>query len=436
MAANADKPAPKKRVRRAVKKKPSAAARAAAPPEDSVDREPDPPLPAIDRESAPERPQPRTMPLVGGAIEDTAPARSAPGGFLSRGGSIRTADVTIFLRQLIMLLEAGTPILRSLKTLSLRGQRASVRALVADIAEYVEMGNPLWQAFDRHPKYFDTVFVNLIKASEASGTLVTVLRRMVEYREERELLAKRVRGALIYPVILVLACLGVLLLLTNFVIPQFQTMYERAGLEVPATTQRFLDLSNFFASWWYVLLLGLFAVWFVYRFWFLRHPVRRLIADRWKLRIPIIGNVMHKHAVVEMTRTMSLLLRSGLSMMATLDLTRNAIHNRAVAQTLQGMRDSVERGGGLEEPMRASEPVLPPVVTDMFVTGEESGRLDQIAEQIADSYEEDVKIAVDNMGELIQPILTLIIGGIVVFLFVVLFLPIISMIDQLGGTGV
>ncbi|MCA1901098.1 MAG: type II secretion system F family protein, partial [Candidatus Hydrogenedens sp.] len=143
-----------------------------------------------------------------------------------RRGTVKYQEITDFLRQLIMLLESGTPLLKSLKTLAQRGQTEAIRGLINDMAMYVEEGNPLWQAFDRHPRYFDTVFVNLIKASEASGTLTTVLQRLVDYRQRRDLLRRKVRGALFYPIVLVIACLAVLLLLTNFVVPQFQDMYE------------------------------------------------------------------------------------------------------------------------------------------------------------------------------------------------------------------
>ena len=355
---------------------------------------------------------------------------------LFQRGNVRHVDVTNFLRQLIMLLEAGTPLLRSLKTLTMRGERASTRALVSDIAEYVETGNPLWQAFDRHPRYFDTVFVNLIKASEASGTLVTVLRRLVDYREDRELLRKRVRSAMIYPVILILACFGVLLLLTNIVVPQFQEMFARSNLTIPPITQKFLSVSNFFQVWWWAPLAVIVALILVYRMWYIKNPVRRLNADRIKLHIPIVGPIIHKNAIVELTRTMSLLLRSGLSMMSTLDLTRNAIHNRAVAHSLQGVRDSVEVGGGLETPLREAVGIIPAVVTDMFVTGEESGAVDQVAEQIADVYEEEVKISVGGLGEALQPVFTLVVGMAVLLLFVALFLPLIGMLDSLGSAGV
>ena len=351
-----------------------------------------------------------------------------------RRGGVRESDITNFLRQLILMLEAGTPILRSLKTLSQRGERTSVRALVGDIAEYVEMGNPLWQAFDRHPQYFDTVFVNLIKASEASGQLTSVLARVVKYRERRELLAKQVRSAALYPVILIVMALGVLLLLSQLVIPTFEEVYQKQDIALEGFPQYFLESLKWYGSYgWWITLLVIGGVVLLYKGWYVRDPRRRLTADRIKISLPVVGGIAHKHAITELARTMALLLRSGVSMMSTLELTRAAIHNRAVADSLQGVRDSVERGGGLEQPMRAAEPVIPPVVTDMFVTGEESGRVDQIADQLADAYEEDVRIAVDNIGTLIQPILVVFIGVLVVMLFMGLFLPMLEMIDQLNA---
>ena len=353
-------------------------------------------------------------------------------GGLFTGGGVRHADVTTFLRQLIMLLEAGTSILKALRALSLRGERPAMRALVAEITASVEAGNPLWMAFDHHPRHFDTVFVNLIKASEASGTLTTVLRRLVDYREERELLRKRVRGAMVYPVLLLLALFGAMFIITSFVVPVFADFFDRAGLNIPAPTRFLIFASAVFRVWWWLPIVAFVALIAAYKFWYVRNPVRRINADRLKMRIPVIGPIIQKNAIVEMSRTLGLLLRSGLSMMATLDLTRNAIHNRAVAESLQAMRNSVERGGGLEEPMRQSD-VIPSVVADMFVTGEESGRVDDVAGQIAGVYEQEVRIAVDGVGEAIQPIFTLFVGVFVLILFVSLFLPMIHMIDQLGG---
>ena len=360
---------------------------------------------------------------------------AAPSVRANRGG-VRYSDITTFLRQLIMLLDAGTPILKSLQTLSTRGQRAGARALVADIAQYVEGGNPLWQAFDRHPRYFDTIFVNLIKASEASGTLTTVLRRVTQYREKRELLTKRVRGAMVYPVVLVAACIAVMLLISTWVVPEFRSMFQSANITYGTSTKVFFALSDLFRYWWWLPIVVLIALIVVYKAWYVRSPLRRLAADRIKIKIPIMGPIVHKNAIVELTRTMALLLRSGLSMMATLELTRNAVRNRAVAQSLQGVRDSIEQGGGLEEPLRRASAVIPPVVTDMFVTGEEAGQVDVIADQIADVYEEEVSIAVDTIGDAMQPVFTIFVGIGVAILFIALFNPMVAMITSLTSGNV
>ncbi|MDZ4860967.1 MAG: type II secretion system F family protein [Candidatus Hydrogenedentes bacterium] len=380
----------------------------------------------------------------GVGAETISPARtiaSYAGAGFSRGfgSNVKERDVTAFLRQLIMLLEAGTPLLRSLSILSTRGERAGIRALVADITQFVESGNALWQAFERHPKQFDPVFINLIKAAEASGTLNIVLKRLVTYRERRGMLRRRVISAMWYPCILVVAAALVLLLIAKVVVPEFEDLFDRLGVDPPAYTIAFIGAVKFLSSWYFVIgfisvVVGLIVAYKILS----RSPWWRLKFDRWKLRIPKIGkSVIQKSAVVEFTRSMSLLLRSGLSMMVTLDLVRSNIHNTAVSNVMQHVRDSVERGEGIEEPLRRASGVIPPVVTDMLVTGEESGQLDQIAEHIADTYEEEVNITLGSIGELMQPIMTVFIGIVVGLLFLALFVPMVDMMqtltNQTGG---
>lgn len=365
-----------------------------------------------------------------GGDDYTGPAASAA--FL---GSVRERNVTDFLRQLIMLLKAGTPILRSLQTLSKRSNNPRVRALVSDITQYVEAGNPLWQAFDRHSRYFNRVFVNLIKASEASGTLITVLDRVVSYRTERELMRKRVRSAMIYPVILVLACTGVMLLISHVVIPEFRDMFQKADIEIPIGTQYLFQAADIFTVIWWWPFVIVIALLVAYRFIISKSPVARLWVDSIKLRIPIFGPIVKGGALVELTRTLALLIRSGVPMMATLELTRSAVNNQRVAEALQGVRDSVERGGGMEAPLRKAAPAIPHVVTDMLVTGEESGRVDEVSDQIADIYEQEVEIATQGLGEALQPIFTVIVGLGVGILFIALFYPLVSLIEQLASAG-
>jgi type IV pilus assembly protein PilC len=324
--------------------------------------------------------------------------------------------------------------MKSLRTLESRN-KAGMRNLIADIADYVEQGNPLWQAMDRHGEYFTPVDVNLVKAAEASGNLVPVLQRLVAYRERRELLMRRVRGAMLYPIILLLAAAGVFALITGYIIPQFASMYERLGQDLPAYTKFVMGLSEFIAfAWWIILLviLGLVVAYYVIRGSSRRWRMR---LDRWKLKVPVVGKIWRKLAVVEMCRSLALLLKSGLSMLPTLDLTRHTVNNAAVGHVIENVRDSVERGAGIEPPMREEPGLIPPVVTDMLVTGEESGQIDRIADQIADTYQEEVNIDVSTIGEALVPIVTVIIGVIVGFLAVAMFWPLITMVQNLGSQG-
>ncbi|HRI88930.1 MAG TPA: type II secretion system F family protein [Candidatus Hydrogenedentes bacterium] len=375
------------------------------------------------------------------AAETAAPSRSmasfAGAGMGRRFGSnVKDQDVTDFLRQFIMLLEAGTPLLRALSILSTRGERAGIRALVSDITQFVESGNALWQAFERWPKQFDPVFINLVKASEASGTLNVVLKRLVKYRERRGMLRRRVFAALMYPCILVVAAALVLFLIAKIVVPEFKDLFDRLGIDPPAYTKFFIRTMETLTNPWFIGSVVAIVVGVIVAYKLLgRSPWWRLKFDRWKISIPKIGkSVVRKTAVVEFTRSMSLLLRSGLSMMVTLDLVRSNVHNTAVANVMQHVRDSVERGEGIEEPLRRANPVIPPVVTDMLVTGEESGQLDQIAEHIAETYEEEVNITLGAIGEMIQPIMTVIIGIVVGLLFLALFVPMIDTLQQLSSS--
>lgn len=353
--------------------------------------------------------------------------------------SVKRDDIIVALRQLIMLLDAGTPILASLQTVTQRAGTRGTRALFKDITNHVESGNALWQAFERHPALFDSVFINLIKSSEASGTLVDVLRRQVQYWERREMFARRVRRAMWYPVMLIIVCAAVLVLFSKIVLPEFEALLnqfaEQSGQELHWFTKAYMtNVERVTDPVSLLIFIGVIVVLFILYRLFVMNPLNRLRVDRLKLMIPKLGPaIIRKFAIVEMTRSLALLLRSGLSIMVTLDLVRRSIHNQAVARVLQRVRDSVEQGAGIEQPLRQAPGVVPPVVTDMLVTGEESGQLDQIAEHIAETYEEEVNIALEGLGDLILPVLTIIIGAFVMLTVLAFFIPLIGMIQQISA---
>lgn len=351
-------------------------------------------------------------------------------------GRLNVKRVNAFLRQLIMMLDAGMPILKALRSLETRGDDRGVRNMVRGIREHVESGNPLWQAFSRE-KDFPPVFVNSIKAAEASGTLTTVLGRLVTYREAREMLKKRVRSAMLYPATIALVCFGVLVVIARFVIPQFEEMFRKFDIEITGWTATFMGTADFLASFWWIFVLAVAAVVAFYRFFWVRSPTRRLITDRIWLRVPLIGTIFMRRTVVEFTRSLALMLRSGLPMMTTLELCRDAVGNRAFFEVIQEMRNSVERGEGLEAPLRNAEKqkLIPGVVVDMLVTGEETGTVDKIADQIANAYEEEADLEMAAMNEMIQPVVTLIMGLIVAGIVLSIFAPLVQMIEKISSGG-
>lgn len=365
------------------------------------------------------------------------PTAGGGGSGLFGSGSASKKDVTYFFRQLIMLVNAGTPILKALNTLSARGRHEGIKNLVADLARYVEAGNPLWQAFERHPKHFTPMEIQLIRASEASGTLTEVLERVARYRERREVMHKKMQGAAMYPLAVMIVCFLVIALMCLFVVPQFRQIFDQVrDLEIPWYTEFFFGLADLFPYISIGGFVGVAALILLYKFWFVKTPLGRLRADRIKLSLPIVGPILQKNAIVDFARTFALLQRSGLSILVTLDLVEEAISNKALANVMRSLSDSVERGEGLEQPMRAVENIIPPMVTDMFVTGEESGSVDKIADHVADTYEEEVEIQLNTLGEAIQPIIIVFMGLIVLAIAAALFVPLVGMLSALSSSGV
>lgn len=373
----------------------------------------------------------RNTPAKRGASQRNAPNEQAVSATSRK--RLRNKDVTSFLRQLIMLLEAGTPMLKSLKSLEARGERPAVRQMVGNITNYVEAGNPLWQAFARES--FTPVDVNLIKASEASGTLTTVLRRIVDYREQRSLMQKRVQTAMIYPIVLVAVGFAVLVVIAEVVIPPFIDIFNTMDVEISGYTKFVVGVFDFIGAWWWLILLAVAGLVAFYVLVWARNPVLRQSTDLIKLRLPVAGPIARKNAVADFCRTFSLMLKSGLSMLVTLDLCRNSMGNRAYADTLQDMRDSVERGEGFEKPLRVAERkgLIQGVTVDMLCTGEETGTVDEIADQISRTYEEEVKIALDTVGEALLPIVVVTLGAFAIMVALALFSPIVQLINAVSA---
>jgi type IV pilus assembly protein PilC len=332
-----------------------------------------------------------------------------------------------------MLLEAGVPLLRAINTLSTRVSHRAFDSLLKDVADRIESGNTLWQSLSHHPKYFNHLFVSVIKAGESSGTLTQIITQLTDYREKKALLRRQVQSALAYPLVIFTASAAVLILFLVLVLPEFETLFISFDIKLPAITRWALAFAHGLVKfWWFWIALTAALVGLIVAYG--RTPSGRLNIDRWKLKVPVFGTIMTQKVVADFAHTFATLLNAGISILETLDLTKEAVGNAAFAQDLQQVRESIERGEGLEKPLRRSQ-VVPPLVTDMLATGEEAGALDRISRQMAVIFEKEVETSVNTLKSLIEPIMILGLGLVVMFLTLSFFWPYISIINQVSALG-
>jgi type IV pilus assembly protein PilC len=348
-------------------------------------------------------------------------------------GAARIPDeiLTSFLRQLVMLLEAGVTLLKATNTLASRISNKVLRNVLRDVADRIESGTTLWQSLSNHPKHFNHLFVSIIKAGETSGTLPAIITRLSDYREKRALLRKQVRSALTYPIVVFVAGLAVLILFLVFVLPEFEALFNNFDIELPAITKVALGGARILVKLWWLwplIIAGIVAAIVAYA----RTPSGRFRIDYIKLRMPLFGKIMTEKVVADFAHTFATLLNAGISILETLELTKDAVGNVAFAEDLQNVRDSIERGEGLEKPLRQSK-LVPPLVTDLLTTGEEAGSLEKISRQVAEIFEQQVESSVSTLKSLIEPVMILGLGLIVMFLVLSFFVPYVSMLGQISS---
>jgi type IV pilus assembly protein PilC len=351
---------------------------------------------------------------------------------MSLGGPrIPEEIVTSFLRQLVMLLEAGVTLLRAINTLASRVSHKAFAGVLKDVSDRIEAGNTLWQSLADHPKCFDHLFVSIIKAGEASGTLTEIITRLAIYREKKAILRRQVKSALIYPFVIAIAGLAVLVLFLVWVLPEFESIFAQFDMELPAITRLALAGAHALVKFWWLwiaLLAGAVGLVIAYG----RTASGRLRIDHWKLKVPVFGNIMTQKVVADFSHTFATLLNAGISILETLELAKEAVGNQAFSEDMQRVRESIERGEGLEKPLRRSK-VVPPIVTDMLATGEESGALDKVSLQMAEIFEKEVETSVETFKSLIEPVMILGLGLVVLFLTLSFFWPYVSLISSIGG---
>lgn len=344
-------------------------------------------------------------------------------------GGVGLGLLTQFTQQLSTLQDAGLPIVRSLKILEGQQKPGVLKNALLDVAEDVESGATLSEAMGKHPKCFDRLYVGMIKAGEAGGVLDTILDRLALFMEKSLKLKKKVIGAMVYPIVVTVVAVLILAGIMTFVIPAFQKMFEETGITLPAITQLLIDVSYFVKNYWFLLPGFPIALLLGYKL-SASHPKGKFMIDKFTLYMPVFGTILHKSTISRFCRTLGTLVSSGVPILESLSITREATSNDVIAKAIDEVHASIREGESIARPLQEAG-VFDDMMINMVDIGEETGELDKMLVKIADNYDDDVDIAVESLSSIIEPILIVGMGGAVGFIVIALFLPLIKLIEKL-----
>jgi len=351
------------------------------------------------------------------------------------GGKVKGKVLMIFTRQLATLVDAGLPLLRGLTVLAKQEKNRVMAGTINQLADSVAGGATFSESLGQHPKVFDKLYVNMVKAGELGGVLELVLIRLAEYKEKAEKLKNRIVAAMVYPIIVIVIAVAILVFLMAVIVPRFERIFEEmlGDAPLPALTEFVIGMSRWIQDKWLILLV-LIAV--LYGGWklFSMTKVGRNTIDRMKLRVPVFGPVQLKSAVSRFTRTLGTLVTSGVPILQALNITRDTAGNVIVSDAIDKVHEAVREGESVVAPLEASR-IFPPMVISMVDVGEETGQLPDMLLKIADVYDDEVDNAVDAMTSLIEPIMIVILALIVGTIVIALFLPMIEIISKMNEQG-
>lgn len=340
--------------------------------------------------------------------------------------AIKPKDIAHFARQLTTMMRSGVPMVQSLELIGSGGDNLAVGDLVKKLTSDIEGGASLGNALARHPKYFDKLFVNLVKAGEQAGTLETMLEKVATYKEKSEALKAKVKSALMYPVIVVVAAVVVSAILLIWVIPQFKEVFSSFGADLPAFTLLVISLSDWLQANWWMPLFGFVAIGFSFSQARQRSKAFDRLVDRLSLKLPIIGNILNLSAVARFSRTLATMFAAGVPLVEAMDSVAGATGNSLYEDATRRMQDDTARGVQLNTAMQTTQ-IFPNMVVQMTRIGEESGRLEEMLAKVADYYEEQVDNLVDTLAKQIEPLIMAVLGGIVGSLVIAMYLPIFKL---------
>ena len=366
-------------------------------------------------------------------VRGTGPSAGAAktGGFKLFEARVPQKDLLIFTRQFSTLINAGIPIVECLRILSEGKRNPLIKESAAKVKQSIEAGKRLAESLALFPNVFDRFYVNMVRAGEEAGILDNILLRLATYMEKSDKIKKQVKGAMFYPAaILVVAALVITGILV-FIIPKFQDMYKQAGGDLPYLTQIVVGISHFMINRWYVVIGGVVVIpWLLINYY--KTEAGKEFFDRFFISMPLVGELVQKSAVAKMTRTLSTLLQSGVSVIDALDIASKTAGNKVIEEALLRSKQSVTQGRQLTTPL-AKEKLIPDMVVQMIGVGEQSGTMDTMLAKVADFYEDDVENVVKALTTMIEPIMMVFLGGTIAVLVVAMYLPIFGMANLAGG---
>lgn len=346
------------------------------------------------------------------------------------GGRIKKVHISRFTRQFATMIGAGLPLIQCLEILSQQSESQQLREIIDKVRQSVQSGSTLADALSRHKKAFDDLYVSMVEAGEIGGALDQILLRLAAYREKADALARKVKGALAYPSVIVTVAIGVTFVMLTYIVPIFAKMFQGLGAELPGPTQMVLNLSAFLKG---NILTGLilFVALFIFYRWYSKTDKGRLFIDKVKLRAPLLGSLLRKTAISRFTRTLGTLIQSGVSILDALEITAKTAGNRVIQDAIKRSVVSIAEGETITHPLKETG-VFPPMVTQMISVGEKTGGLDEMLQKIADFYDEEVDAAVAALTSIIEPVIIVLMGLVIGGILIAMYLPMFEIIGAIS----
>lgn len=346
------------------------------------------------------------------------------------GTGIKKVHISRFTRQFATMIGAGLPMVQCLEILSQQTDVAELRKVITDIKETVQGGTTLSEALSKHRKIFDDLYINMVDAGEVGGALDTILNRLASYKEKADALTRKVKGALVYPAVITVVAIGVVIVMLSVIVPVFVNMFAGLGAELPLPTRIVIGISKIIRGYFpvFTILLVLLVVGYKY---FSRTPKGRLIFDKIKLRIPLIGDLIRKSAISRFSRTLGTLITSGVPILDALDITARTSGNQVIHDAIKKSVLSIAEGETITQPLRDSG-VFPPMVVQMIGVGEKTGGLDEMLSKIGDFYDEEVDAAVSSLTSIIEPVIIVFMGIVIGGILIAMYLPMFEIVTKIA----